>query len=45
MERLIDIGDSVRFQIASRAWQHQTYECDINPANQSVLSVRVRPAR
>lgn len=39
------IGDKIKMQNGFGAWMHMTYECDVNPANNIVLDVRVREGR
>lgn len=39
------IGDKARFQNGFGAWANVVYECDYDPASQTVLNVRVRSGR
>ena len=39
------LGDKIKFQNGFGAWQHHTYECDVDPAVESILDVRAGPGR
>jgi hypothetical protein len=39
------IGDKIKMQNGFGAWTHMTYECDFNPATETVSDVRVREGR
>lgn len=38
-------GDKVQFQNGFGAWQNMIYQCDYDPINEKVLSVKVEPGR
>lgn len=39
------IGDQIKFQNGFGAWQHHVYECDYDPATETVIAVRAQPGR
>lgn len=39
------IGDRVKFQNGFGAWAPMIYECDIDPASERILDVRVSQGR
>lgn len=39
------IGDKIKFQNGFGAWSNMIYECDVNPATEAVLDVRVSDGR
>ncbi|MGC4084267.1 MAG: hypothetical protein QM736_19695 [Vicinamibacterales bacterium] len=39
------IGDKIKFQNGFGAWTFYTYECDLDPAGESVTDVRAQPGR
>ena len=39
------IGDKIKFQNGFGAWSNMIYECDVNPATETVLDVRVSEGR
>lgn len=38
-------GDAIQFQNGFGAWENHVYECDYDPASESVLEVRASPGR
>lgn len=45
MGQITYIGDSIQFQNGMGAWQNYSYQCDYDPATESVLNVIASPGR